>query len=244
MSFMAGLATGVADAKLMHDRRKEREAERAQSGGQEASSNNRNRRQLPSQYDAGAASTGAPTPAQTGPFSERVRKAYDKFVGAGLSPEVSAGLVGNLMQESGRDIDPAAVGDNGNAFGAPQFNGPRMRAYKAFAAERGVDPADFDAQLDYILHEGQTTEKGAWGAISKATTAEEAARIASNKFWRPGTPHLSNRESYASAVYNAFANQQASQPASQPARRDLTTGKPKPQLWGWVDNVRQNLRGL
>lgn len=150
-----------------------------------------------------------------GAISDRVSHAYKRFTDAGLPSHVAAGLTGNLMQESGPEIDPAAVGDNGNAFGSPQWNGPRMRAYKAFAAEKGVDPTDFDTQIDYLLHEGKTTEKGAWDAILATQTADEAARVASEKFWRPGTPHLERRIGYATSVFDRFS---APEPTAAPTQ--------------------------
>jgi hypothetical protein len=147
----------------------------------------------------------------TGNISDRASHAYNRFTEAGLPSHVAAGLVGNLMQESGPTINPEAVGDNGNAFGSAQHNGPRRRALEAFAAKRGVGAGDFDTQLDFILHEGNTTEKRAWNAILATKTADEAARVASDKFWRPGVPHVEQRMGYASSIYDKF-----SQPAPRP----------------------------
>lgn len=137
-----------------------------------------------------------------GAISDRVSHAYGRFTDAGLPPHVASGLVGNMMQESGAEINPAVVGDNGNAFGSGQMNGDRRHAYMAFAKSRGVDPTDFDTQIDWMLHEGQTTEKAAWDAILSTDNVQDAARVASEKYWRPGTPHLSRRVGYASSVHD------------------------------------------
>lgn len=161
-----------------------------------------------------------------GKIGDRVTHAFNRFRAAGLPDHVAAGLVGNLMQESGAEINPAAVGDNGNAFGAGQWNGPRRRAYLSYAASKNTDPTDFDTQIDYLLHEGQTTEKGAWSAIMQAKTPDEAARIASERFWRPGTPHNDRRMGFARAVYsNRPAN-----PSAAPAR---TISAQEPTDWSW-----------
>lgn len=138
------------------------------------------------------------------PSSTNVEHAFNRFKAAGIPDHVAAGLVGNLMQESGQRIDPRAVGDNGNAFGAAQHNGDRREALFAFAEANGKDPADLDTQIDFILHEGQTTEKSAFDAIMTAQTAEEAALIASERFWRPGVPHNERRQAYANSVLRSL----------------------------------------
>lgn len=162
-----------------------------------------------------------------GKISDRPAHAYQRFVAAGLPDHVAAGLVGNMMQESGVDINPAAVGDNGNAFGSAQWNGPRRRAYLGYASQRGVDPSDFDTQIDYLLHEGKTSEKAAWDRIMAAKSAEEAAVAGSRYFWRPGAPHNENRAAYARRVYEM--RPQAAAPAPAP---DMA----QPTNWDWFQN--------
>lgn len=176
-----------------------------------------------------------------GAISDRPNYAYQKFVAAGVPDHVAAGLVGNLMQESGPDINPAAVGDNGNAFGSGQWNGPRMRAYMDYASSRGVEPTDFDTQLDFLLHEGQTSEKGAWSRIMAAKTAEEAAVTASNSFWRPGTPHNERRAGYATAVYSNRAKTAppAQEQTARPPISLLSMGveaQEEPNNYSWFRN--------
>lgn len=164
-----------------------------------------------------------------GKIGDRVTHAFNRFRDAGLPDHVAAGLVGNLMQESGPGIDPAAVGDSGAAFGAAQWNGPRKAAYMKYATSRGADPTDFDTQIDYLLAEGKGSERGAWDAIMQAGTPEDAARIASDRFWRPGTPHNERRMGFARAVYD---NRQAS-PTVAPAR---TIAAQEPTDWPWFRN--------
>lgn len=134
------------------------------------------------------------------PAENRIGYVYGRLLENGIEPHVAAGLLGNLMQESGVAINTRAVGDGGNAFGMAQWNGPRRRAYLSFAQSRGVDPDDIDTQIDFLLHEFRTTEADAWARIQEARTATEAALIASREFWRPGIPHEGRRASYAAAV--------------------------------------------
>lgn len=213
MSAAGGFLQGLASGKMAKDERALRERELSIME-MEAS---RPISPAPgvAQSTGGASSPMGQSVAYTGPISDRVSHAYARLTKEGLPPHVAAGLVGNMMQESGADINPGAVGDNGNAFGSAQWNGPRRHAYNAYAKGRGVEPTNFDAQLDYLLQEGRTTEKSAWEAIQGAKTAEEAALIASQKFWRPGTPHNERRTGYARSVYDRFS--QAAPAAAQPA---------------------------
>jgi hypothetical protein len=173
--------------------------------------------------DAGRVGERSPAFVYDGEISDRPAYAYNYLTENGVSPIMASGLVGNLMQESGKDIDPAASGDNGNAFGSAQWNGPRMRAYMGYAKGRGAEPTDFKTQLDFLLHEGRTTEKAAWSAIAAAKTPEEAALIASGKFWRPGVPHNERRQGYATAVYGRFG-------AAAP-EPEIASDEPTDWLW-------------
>ena len=205
LAALSGFAQGFAGTRQAVQARKDRQALTAAldrfSGGLGA-------------IPAAAGTTGAPMPAAggapvsmgayNGAIGDRPKFAFEYFVKAGLPRHVAAGLVGNLMQDAGAEIDPGAVGDNGNAFGSVQWNGPRMRSYFEYADGRGRDRLDFENQLDYLRHEGRTTEKSAWAKIMAANTAEEAATIASDAFWRPGVPHKERRASYANAIYRRY----------------------------------------
>ena len=112
------------------------------------------------------------------PETNRVGYVFGRLLELGYEPHVAAGLVGNIMTESGSGINTRAVGDNGNAFGMGQWNGPRRRAYLAFARSRGVDPGDIDTQIAWLDLEMRTTEATAAAKIRAAGNAQEAAAIA------------------------------------------------------------------
>lgn len=92
------------------------------------------------------------------------------------TPAQIAGIIGNLQQESGRNLDPNVVGDKGTAFGIAQWRGPRYEGLQSFAQQRGVDWRDPSLQADYIHHELNTTERRAGDLLRGAKTPEEAAR--------------------------------------------------------------------
>ncbi len=171
---------------------------------------------------------------------ERANYVRGRFIEMGYPEHVADGLVGNILQESGGGIDTGAVGDNGNAFGMAQWNGPRRKAYLAYAQEKGKDPTDMDTQIEYLDYEMRTSEKDAYDAIMRTTSAEEAARVASEKFWRPGVPHVQRRMAYARQLAEVASDPQQTAAVRNEAasRLDALQGKQKAvKLTGeeWVE---------
>lgn len=129
-----------------------------------------------------------------------VRKAQQFLLAKGWAPHQVAGIVGNLMQESGRNLKTNAIGDGGNSYGVAQWNGPRRRALEAFAIEEGMNKAALETQLEFLDHELRTSESAAGKALAAAADVDEAARVFSEKFERPGVPVMKNRIRNARAV--------------------------------------------
>jgi hypothetical protein len=63
-----------------------------------------------------------------------------------------------------------------------------------------------DTQLDFLLQELGTTERKAGDALRGTTTAEDAARVFSQQFLRPGIPHLDRRIASATRQRAAKTN--------------------------------------
>ncbi len=223
MSFAVGLLQGVGDAKNLSEARKQRNRELDLMEAMAA-------------RPAGApASGGAPVAGAGAPIGDRPGYAFRYLTERGVPEAAAAGIVGNIMQESGEGINTAAVGDNGNAYGSVQWNGPRKAAYEAFAGERKRALDDFDTQLDFLMHEGQTTEKAAWQAMMGAKTAEEAALIGSKRFWRPGDPRDENRVAYANRVYGATRPGAAAAPTQTSSAPSAET----PKRWGFFNRFME-----
>ncbi|MCE2563383.1 phage tail tip lysozyme [Komagataeibacter sp. FNDCF1] len=82
----------------------------------------------------------------------REKQALQFFIGKGFSPQASAGIVGNLEQESG--LNPEARGDSGRAGGVAQWHSDRARAiYQQFGID--VYHANLSQQLEAIFDEMQ-----------------------------------------------------------------------------------------
>lgn len=135
------------------------------------------------------------------------------LVARGVSLPVAQGMVANMIAESGlnpdiNEIAPLVPGSRGG-YGLNQWTGPRRRQFEAFAAERGVPTSDLNTQLDFTLWELQNTERNAWNALQGVDDPIQAARIYSEKFLRPGIPHMDRRLSEAARIAGTPFNPQA-----------------------------------
>ena len=96
----------------------------------------------------------------------------DYFMNKGLSQHQAAGLVGNLMRESG--MSPTAVNSSSGAYGLAQWLGSRK---KALFNKYGNNPT-LNQQLDFVWNELNSTHKKGLKALKSSKSAEEAARNA------------------------------------------------------------------
>lgn len=140
-AFMTGLAGGVQSGEDIKKRREEIELRREEL----EAAKNAPRGVIGNYGESGGGSAGGSgeTFQYDGKISDRASYAFDYFKNAGLPDHVAAGLTGNLMQESGADINPAAVGDGGNAFGAGQWNGPAQALLYGLCLQQGRGPDRF-----------------------------------------------------------------------------------------------------
>jgi hypothetical protein len=124
-------------------------------------------------------------------------RSYQGLTARGLPDHIAQGFLANFQVESGlnpgiNEIAPIVPGSRGG-WGLAQWTGPRRRQFEAYAGERGAKADDLDTQLDFLMHELGTTEKSAAKSIFAAQTPEQATRAISEKFLRPGIPHLDRR---------------------------------------------------
>ncbi len=127
-----------------------------------------------------------------------------------LTEAQAAGFVGNLDHESGgfkslQEIKPVVEGSRGG-YGYAQWTGPRRRAFEAWAAQNGLDPASYEANYGFLKYElTQTPEGAVIDKLRGANDPETAARIVSETFLRPGIPHMKSRVSRAMNYYNPMS---------------------------------------
>lgn len=124
------------------------------------------------------------------------------LIDRGLPSHVADAFVVNFKDESGlnpgiNEANPVVPGSRGG-FGLYQLTGPRRTAYESFAAQRGVDPSDVNAQLDFLKYELEGPEAKAAQSILSAPDTATAAQAIVNNFLRPAEDHRARRAaSYA-----------------------------------------------
>lgn len=146
-----------------------------------------------------------------------VEKAFNFLIsdeGLSLTPIQAAGVVGNLLVESGPgDIDPTKKsGVKGeNSTGIAQWNpsraaGYRLQKLQKFASDRNYDWKSLTAQLLFMKYELSTEGYLGLKPLRQANSIDEATEIFMRKFERPaGDGHVKRRIAEARQVYKELA---------------------------------------
>ncbi|PLS81065.1 hypothetical protein CYG49_02935 [Candidatus Saccharibacteria bacterium] len=153
--------------------------------------------------------------------SDNLEKAWNFFIGKDLSPNQTAGILGNLIWESGSEaLDPNSNQQGGGpGRGIAQWTvNERWADLVKWAAPR--NPRDLAVQLEYIWYEmnnvapyNKTAER-----IKATATVEEAVLLFEREFERAGKPVLGKRLHYANL---ALARYGGTTPGATPAPDSL-----------------------
>nr|DAT99238.1 MAG TPA: Morphogenesis protein 1 wall, phi29, hydrolase, infection [Caudoviricetes sp.] len=147
---------------------------------------------------------------------ERSKYIQQKLMSMGFTASAAAGVVGNLVQESGLRTD--AIGDNGTSGGLAQWHNERLDALKRFAAARGKKWTDLDTQIEFLAEEMRTSYADTYAKMQSAELPEIAGQIMTDEYEipDPASANYSQRRANARAAYEAMksANKQTSADAS------------------------------
>ncbi|WPM81171.1 phage tail tip lysozyme [Brucella pseudintermedia] len=149
----------------------------------------------------------------------------------GLSPAAAAGFAGNLAHESGnfqqmQEISPLVKGSRGG-FGWAQWTGPRRRQFESWSEQNGLDPSSKEANYGFLKYElTNTPEGGVLKSLQGVDDPSQAAQIVSDKFLRPGIPHMESRIQRSNQIASSLGSRVAAQPASPPQ----ASGTPAPAM--------------
>jgi len=128
--------------------------------------------------------------------SDNAQKIFNYFIGQGLTPIQTAGIMGNLKAESGFRPDiiqggataaPDYTPVNGVGFGLAQwtFTG-RQQPLVDFAKSQSKPVTDLGVQLDYIWQELNTGyKKSVFDPLKASSTLEEATYLILEKYEIP-----------------------------------------------------------
>ena len=120
---------------------------------------------LPTQGDVTGSSTSTPggsanlkaTPGAGAPNADAIAM-QQWLMGQGLSANGAAGVVSNLLSESG--LRTGAVGDNNSSYGIAQWHAGRWDALKRFSKTSGLDASTLDAQSQFLMKELRSKQYG------------------------------------------------------------------------------------
>ena len=147
-------------------------------------------------------------PNATQPITGEQRKAnakyiMDYFIKKGFTKEQAAGIVGNMVQESGLNPTQNQVG-GGGGYGLIQWTDPSRKA--ALYKFAGTNNPSLQQQLDFTWREMITTHKGAINAIARSRTAAEAAQAFESTMEAAGKPQMQNRVAFANGVLQGYTS--------------------------------------
>jgi hypothetical protein len=138
--------------------------------------------------------------------------AFDYFVGKGLTERQSAGVVGNLIQESGSPINPYADQPGGPGMGIAQWSeGGRWDTdsrdnvvwYVGLSARSRYS---LTAQLDFTWYELSTFPGYGLADLRASTSVSTATTVFMQKFERCGTCATTQRIAYADDVLARYGS--------------------------------------
>ena len=142
-------------------------------------------------------------------LSSSEQSAFNFFVSKGLTQIQSAGVIGNLMQES--SVNPAAVQYGGGAGrGIAQWSvGGRWDTDRndnvaAYASARGLSRWALGAQLDFTWYELETFSGYGLAELRAASTVSAATIAFQDRFEGCGQCDQSQRIRYAEEALSAY----------------------------------------
>ncbi|HEX4419628.1 MAG TPA: phage tail tip lysozyme [Kofleriaceae bacterium] len=142
-------------------------------------------------------------------LSNSEQTAFNYFVSKGLTKVQSAGVVGNLMQES--SVNPASVEFGGGpGRGIAQWSvGGRWDTSKSdnatwYASAHKLSRGALNTQLDFIWYELTTFSGYGLAQLKAATTVTAAVAAFQDKFEICGTCDSSKRITYAQQALSAY----------------------------------------
>lgn len=127
------------------------------------------------------------------------------------NPYAVAAILSGIQQES--SFNPAAVGDQGSAYGMLQWRLDRRAALERLAAARGTTPEDPKVQVEHLLNEMRNSEAGAGQAVLNASDLQSGVD-GMTAFLRPagytpgnpqGVPSYDARVALANQFYTGGA---------------------------------------
>jgi len=161
-----------------------------------------------SNNDNAATSGGQVQHASTQPVSSgsnaQANQIYQYLISKyGFTPAQAAGILGNMQVES--SLNTRALNSGEGAIGLCQWEGGRRTNLEQYAASQNKPVTDWQVQVDFMMKEMRSSERGAYNALKSATTPGGAAAAFDKYYERSAGTSRSQRIADA----NNFATQLA-----------------------------------
>lgn len=140
-----------------------------------------------------------------------------------ISIEDAAAIIGNAGHESLgfttlQEMKPTVPGSRGG-YGIMQWTGPRRKAFEAYCARTGKDPASDDANYAWLFLELKGIEGTEGAAIGKTQAAKDLdAKVEAfeKAFLRAGVKHYPARKKWAKIALEAYQAAPPAKPSPKP----------------------------
>jgi Phage tail lysozyme len=144
--------------------------------------------------------TGSPTLVGNTNAEKVFRYLVDK---EGFTPEAAAGVIGNLMQESGVNPKSRQLG-GGPGRGIMQWTETeRWASLTAWANNSGKDPWTLETQVEWMIKEMK--DYGTYNRIKGVTSYKKAVEIFEKEMERAGVPNYPRRYQFAADALASFS---------------------------------------
>jgi hypothetical protein len=143
--------------------------------------------------------------------STRVEQAFNFFKSRGFTAKQSAGIVGNLIAESGKNLPAHGPrGDGGQAAGIAQWHPGRRRIFEQTYGKPWQN-STFSDQLQFIVwelsncdNESGCLNRNAGNLLKGTDTVAMAATIFDRDYERSSGSARQKRINFAQSVYNEY----------------------------------------
>jgi len=101
-----------------------------------------------------------------------------------------------------QELKPVVKGSRGG-YGFAQWTGDRRKDFESWASENDLDLNSYEANFGFLMHEIQNTREGRFLEKLEATdNIEDATRVVSEGYLRPGKPMMSSRIKYSKKYFS------------------------------------------
>lgn len=157
-----------------------------------------------------------PKPKQQVKGRNNQEKVWNFFKGQGFSDAATAGVMGNLMQESSTSINPTlkqSGGGPGRGIAQWTLGSSRWNNLNRYARSKGTQWTDLQTQLEFMVKEMQdgsaywhkrNVSTKSYADFKQSTSVDQAVMDFERAYERAGKPMYKNRKKYAHQMMQAY----------------------------------------